>query len=532
MKVNPFTIPGALVIVAGVFISSGLFAQPQYPTHGKDIERLKTEIAGDPKNTELLMELAKLYGWEKDLPAAVETYEKVLAVNPDYLEARKKLVDFYSWVDKPGKSAEQIEVVLKREPDNAELMGKLANRYARTNRQKEAEAIYQKILEKDPGNVQARKGLADISRYSSHYDEAVRRYRDVLRYDVSEKEKLDVYEKVADSYYYAQDYGRAREYAQEALRLDPHDEVARERLRKIDEKFKPRVFNEFRDLKLKGDSHRVYNNAGFIQPTQDFTVTGTHKRYRWYHGAEADRYGFDAAHVELSKYLGEGLTLAVGAEAKFYNVDKARFDYYVRAVKDFVPGVHGDFLYEKETMDSEEKKLEQRVDRHSLSATYYANVNDWMTLNWNLGGSYYTKGNAFSDNASLTGYVRPIFHISKEPVLDLSYLYYRIFTFEKDRNPIEQFEYFSPRVYDVHAVELYYRQDLSERWTVAGGDTVSRIDEGDFAYTKNTYFGELTYKFGEDRRLSVRYLRGRHIHNASPTDYKDQELRVYFIYKF
>ena len=160
------------------------------------------------------------------------------------------------------------------------------------------------------------------------------------------------------------------------------------------------------------------------------------------------------------------------------------------------------------------------------------NVNDWLTLNGNLEGSYYTKGNAFSDNGRVSDYIRPILHLSKEPTLDLSYLYYRIFTFVKDRNDIEQFEYFSPRVYDVHAIELYYRQNVNEQWTVAGGENVSWIDEGDFAYLKNTFFGELTYKLGENRSVSVRYLRGQHVYNKSPTDYKDQELRVYATYKF
>ncbi|MGH7197294.1 MAG: hypothetical protein ACREH5_00940, partial [Candidatus Omnitrophota bacterium] len=249
-----------------------------------------------------------------------------------------------------------------------------------------------------------------------------------------------------------------------------------------------------------------------------------------------DRYGYDSAHAELSKYMGDGLTLAVGGEGKFYTVeDKARFDYYVRAVKDYLPGLRGDFLYEKETEDSDRDRLEQRVDRHTLSATFYSDITDTMSLYWNIEGSYFTRGNAFSDNGRLAGFVKPVLHISKKPVLDFSYLYYRIFTFVKDRNPVEQFEYFSPRVYDVHAAETYFRYDISEEWTVVAGDTVSWIDDGDDTdqpYVKNSILGELIYKFGEDRRISVRYIRGRHIHNASATDYKDQELRVFATFKF
>ncbi|MGH7198766.1 MAG: tetratricopeptide repeat protein, partial [Candidatus Omnitrophota bacterium] len=324
----------AIVLVAfglgagapGVFSQTGDKAaaneKPKRAGHAQDIARVKEQIAADPRNTELWMELGKFYGWDEDTENAVKAYEKVLEINPAHLEARKKLVDFYSWTDRPAQSAEQIEYLLEREPENLELMEKLSDRYRRLERYGDAEKLYRKILEKDPGNVKAQRGLGDISASSARYDDAIRRYREILPSAVSEKEKLDLYDRVADTYYYAQDYGKSREYAQEILRLDPDNEEALERMRKIEEHFRPRVFNDFRDVKLKGDSERVYNSAGFIQPTEVFTLTGTHKHYRKYdHEVVTDRYGYDSAHAEISKYLGEGLTLAVGGEGKFYTVE-------------------------------------------------------------------------------------------------------------------------------------------------------------------------------------------------------------------
>ncbi len=498
-----------------------------------EIDALKQKLQSDPKNTALWMELGKLYGWRKDLEGAVKAYEEVLRIDPAHLEAKKKLADFYSWVNEPAKSAAHIEHILEREPDNLDLMEKLANRYMRLRRREDAEAIYQKLLEKDPGNLKARQGLAEIAAYSSHHDEAARRYRDTLQYAVTEKQRIETYDKVADSYYFAQDYGRSREYAQEALRLDPENEEALLRLKEIDAQLRPRVFNDFRHTMDKGSSKRIYNNAGFVQPTEYFTVTGIYKHYRRQETDEPeDRYGYDGAHVELSKYFGDGLTTALGSTAKFYNDDKARFDYYFRAVKDYVPGLRGDFLYEKSTEDGDRKRLEQRVDRHSLSATFYSDITDYLSFYWNVEGSYLTKGNAFSDNGQFSGYVRPVFHLSKSPTLDFSYLYYRLYTLVKDRNPIEEFEYFATRRYELHAIELYYKQKISDQWTVAASDTVSWSDEGDDSYTKNTIMGELSYYFAKDRRIAVRYVKGRQVHHADKESYKDQEFRVFCAYKF
>jgi tetratricopeptide (TPR) repeat protein len=526
-------ISGKALLVLSVLLWGAALPAAAAPGDNDSIEELRAAALADPNNAERWEKLGKAHWAKKDLAAAASAYERVVALKPEDLAARKMLADFYSWSSQPEKSARELEHLLERDPGNLDLMEKLANRYVRLRQRAEAENLYRRILEKDPGNVKAHQGLAELSASSSRHEEAARRYQDVLQYAATNEQRIEAYDKVANSYFYAQDYGRSREYAREVLRLDPENEEALLRLKEIDEQLRPRVFNDFRHVLDKGGSKRLYNSAGFIQPTEYFTVTGAHKYFRrWEKDEVEDRYGYDGAHVELSKYFGEGLTAALGNTVKFYNDDKTRHDYYFRAVKDYAPGLRGDFLYEKSTEDGDRKRLEQRVDRHSLSATFYSDIADFLSFYWNLDGSYLTKGNAFSDNGQFSAFVRPVFHISKKPTLDFSYLYYRLYTLEKDRNPIEEFEYFAPRRYELHAIEIYFKHKISDQWTVAASDTVSWSDEGDDSFTKNTIMGELSYQFGKDRRIAARYIKGRHVHHADPEAYKDQEFRVFCAYKF
>ena len=503
-------------------------------THKQRIEELKAQLAKDPKNIDLLMELGKYCGWDEDLKGAVDAYEKVLAVDPNNLAAKKKLADFYSWVDQPAKSAQAIEDVLKVEPNNLELMAKLGDRYTRLKKYKEAEAVYRRILEKDPENLGAQRGLANLSSATSKYTQAVKDYLGILPRATTQKEKVDIYRRVADTYYYSRDYVKAKEYAQEALKLNPDDEDARRRLKTIEEYYRPRIFTDNRFQSFKGDSDRAIYDIGFEQPTEyGFTVMGIYRHYRWT-SADEDRYSYDSGLLELSRYMGDGLTVAVGGEAKFYSTDAATGDYYLRANKEFQPDLQGVFMYQKMREDDEPQKLYQHVDRHAISGTMYHDFNNWFSLNTNLEGRYYTQGDCYSDNFRLSGYISPVFHIiASKPTFDISYTYYRIGTVKKDRNPDETFEYYAPKRVDSHSVNFYFAHDFTPKLTIIAADTLGWINDVDNEwYLQHQFLTEIIFKITENQRLAGSFSHSRQVYNASSTTYKDEEWRIRYSYKF
>ncbi len=536
IRTNP---PKLLIgLLLGIFITAlggGAWntAESKSMEHDKEIDEVKKQIEKNPENAAFWMELGKLYGWDKNTPSAVAAYEKVLQIDPANVAAKKKLVDFYSWNGMPQESAKQAEEILKVEPENLEIMTKLSRRYLTLGEKKKAGEIFRRILQKDPQNIQAKMGLAALNELKFQHNQVIKNYLEILPSVATQKEKIAVYDRVAENYYYARSYGKAREYAKEALRADPNDKDALELLNKLGKRLKARIFTEYRNQKFKGDSHRQLYEVGFNQPREDGSViTGIYKRYVRTAIGE-DRYSYNEANFEWSQYYGEGLTVTLGGEIKFYEVDKTRFDYYLGAEKDFMPGLRGYFLYRKKTEDSDLSKLEQRTDRHSISSTFFQDINERLSLATNLEGRYYTKGNAFSDNFSVSGYVSPIIHISKEPILDVAYTYHRIFTGEKDRNAVEQFEYFSPRRFQTHAVTLYWTQELTKNFKIVGSDTVSWVDEpGLELYAQNTLLGEIIWSISGDQRISVRYIKTHNIHNGSETDYKNDELRVQYFIKF
>ncbi len=543
------------ILFSAFFILTGLFfcfgsppaagedvkpvSESKYGAHTKHVDELNEQLAKDSNNTDLLMELAKVYGWAKDLDSAVRTYERVLEINPDHLEAKRKLGDFYSWTRQPEKSLRMLEAVYAQEPDNLDVMKKLGDRYMRLKRYPEASALFSKILEREPDNQDAKRGLADIKSARSEHDDAIRAYQDMLQTAASEKERVELFDKVSDNYYYARDYGKAKEYAEEMLKIDPENKEAQGRLKRIDEYFRPTIFSEYKYQDYKGDQERSLLDVGYIQPTRSgITVTGVYHNYRRYEQEDktVERYGYDSGSLDLSKYMGEGLTVSVGTELKFYTTDAADFDYHLRAVKDFMPGLRGDFVYEKERQDTDFDRLRQHVDAHSVSGTMYHDWNDWFSLHSNLEGRYYTQGDAFDDNFRVSGYVSPVFHIIKrDPVLDVSYTYYRVFSFVKDRNAsdeAERFEYFAPRRFQRHSVTMYFVYDFTKQLRVVASDTVSWIDEDDADYVQNTILGELIYKISDDDRVSLRYIETHHVHNGSETDFKNNEWRVQASHRF
>jgi hypothetical protein len=164
----------------------------------------------------------------------------------------------------------------------------------------------------------------------------------------------------------------------------------------------------------------------------------------------------------------------------------------------------------------------------------YWDINKRLSLSSTLIASYFSEGDAPDDNLGLEFYFSPTYHILLEnPRLNLTYTYYKAFHARKDEPGGRDYEYYCPRRLDIHALTLYYRQKLGERWQLVLSDTIDFIDGDEFNHTiRNTGRAEVIYKINEDNEISVRFRKGKQIKNLTDDYYKDQRLTVRLTHAF
>jgi tetratricopeptide (TPR) repeat protein len=493
----------------------------------KEINTLSNELKKDPANIDKLLKLAQRYGWAKDEPKAIETYEKVLELDPNNLTAIKALKDFYSWNDRRSDSIRMMERIIKLEPDSPdiiELKEKLAYNYMWNDRQGDAIVLFEEVVKADPSRAETRKMLADLYSWNNRQAEALKEYLQIIDTIQVPKEKVDIYNKVADRYYADQSYSRARDYYERILEIDPENQDAQLQLEAIEKRLRPRIFTRFDLYEAKGGYERWVQTIGFNKLTEnDYGLSGFYRHYRRDEEGE-DRYRYHNWEFQISKPLNDTLTGFAGFGIKYYEPgDRVRPEFFLSALKSYRAGrLRSLTTYSKRVMDSSEDDLGQHVDRHSLAETIYWDINKRFSLSSTLIASYYTQGTTPNNNLGLEYYFSPTLHILEEPRLDFTYTYYKVFHLRKDLSGGRDYEYYSPRRLDIHAATLYYRQDLSDHWQFILSDTVDFLDGDEFNHTmRNSGRAELAYKINEDNSIRVRYIRSNQIKNKTGADTND-----------
>ena len=515
-----------LLFLISVFIiySPQTFSQVSKSLQNQ-ISVLNKELEKDPDNIEKLMELAQKYGWAKEGAKAIETYERVIELEPDNLEALKSLRDFYSWNDRSEDATRIMERIIELEPDNTDMKEKLAYRYMWDKREGDAIVLFEEVLREDPGRDKTRKMLADLYSWNNRQDEALAQYLRVIETIQVPQERVDIYDKIADRYYGARSYSKARDYYSRILEVDPDNEDAQLQLAEIDKLRQPRVFTRFDMYEAKGGYERWIQTAGFSKWTKDdYRILGTYRQYRRKEKGE-DRYRYHNWEFEISKQLNDTLTGFAGVGLKYYEAgSRLRPEFFLSTLKSYRSGrLRALTTYSKRVMDSEEDDLGQHVDRHSLAETIFWDINRHFSLSSTLIASYYTQGTTPNNNLGLEYYFSPTWHILEEqPRLDFTYTYYKVFHLRKDISPRRNYEYYSPRRLDIHAATVLYRQEFADRWRVTLSDTVDFLDGDDFNHTmRNTGLAEVAYNINEDNAIIVRYIRSNQIKNRTGSQTND-----------
>jgi tetratricopeptide (TPR) repeat protein len=133
---------------------------------------LKEAADADPKNLELLMDLAHCYLWTKQLDATIEVYRRILLINPDSAEADMIAGEALDAKGDNAGAVRQFQAAEKANPKEPNVHFGLAYLLWVQKRFDEATPEFEAELANDPKNSQALLYLGDTYVRQTQYEKA------------------------------------------------------------------------------------------------------------------------------------------------------------------------------------------------------------------------------------------------------------------------------------------------------------------------------------------------------------------------
>ncbi|OFV91993.1 MAG: hypothetical protein A3H28_16875 [Acidobacteria bacterium RIFCSPLOWO2_02_FULL_61_28] len=173
-----------------------------------------------PRDSGSLLILAQLYRVSGENTKAEETLKKAVALDPNSADANTQLALLY--VDL-GQYRAAIELLTKVTAQNADpqVLSSLAYAYEQVRDYKSAADAYGRALERDPENLAFRKALGQSLLYSQQYDRALEQFQVAVRANPRDAE---AFLRLSQIYRFQNKFDLARENLDKALDLSPDNQ--------------------------------------------------------------------------------------------------------------------------------------------------------------------------------------------------------------------------------------------------------------------------------------------------------------------
>ena len=146
---------------------------------------LKEAADADPKNLELLMDLAHCYLWTKQLDATIDVYRRILLIDPDSAEADMIAGEALDAKGDNAGAVRQFQAAEKANPNEPNVHFGLAYLLWVQKRFDEAIPEFEAELKNDPKNGQALLYLGDTYVRQTEYEKARGVLEESQKYDPS-----------------------------------------------------------------------------------------------------------------------------------------------------------------------------------------------------------------------------------------------------------------------------------------------------------------------------------------------------------
>ena len=141
-----------------------------------DIAFFNRVLLLDPKNVQVLYQLAETYRLAGNYVQAEAQYSRVLEIDPNFVAAWVSRGDNAMAMQLFGRAAEFFQKALELQPGSTSIKLKLSEAYVRNKQYAEAQPILEEILKADPQNATALTLLGDLLMGQEKFAEAVDAY--------------------------------------------------------------------------------------------------------------------------------------------------------------------------------------------------------------------------------------------------------------------------------------------------------------------------------------------------------------------
>jgi tetratricopeptide (TPR) repeat protein len=184
------------------------------------IKYLKLAHEINPKNIDVIQELALVYERIDELKLSTDYYKKFLEIEPFSGSVWLSLGVLYSSLDLHEKAIDAFDFAIAIRPNNIAALFSKANTCVNWGKHNEAIKTYQEIIEFDPTNVQAYTYIGECYEKLSYFKRSIFFFKRALSFD----------ENYADAWYglgiatFQQDLIKESiEYFQKAIAIDPEN---------------------------------------------------------------------------------------------------------------------------------------------------------------------------------------------------------------------------------------------------------------------------------------------------------------------
>ena len=149
--------------------------------YAKQIKDYQNKLSVAPRDTTLLLALARYYVSVPNLDSALGIYDRFMKLYPSIYGIRMERAKVLMWNGRSGEAAAEFRVISVAQPDNIEASLSLADCLVMNDvNMEEAENIFRRELTVHPDSIRPRIGYADALRKQGRYEEAQDQYKAVL----------------------------------------------------------------------------------------------------------------------------------------------------------------------------------------------------------------------------------------------------------------------------------------------------------------------------------------------------------------
>jgi tetratricopeptide (TPR) repeat protein/O-antigen ligase len=191
------------------------------------IEALNKSIMINPLSSPTRSYLAEIYIRRKEWEEASKQYKEILDLEPENQKAKVNLSYVQSQIGRGKSTPVPVEEL--------ELLFEKGERYVKDRDWNRAEETYGKIVNIAPGNTKALLYLGNIYFSQGKIEKAINQYKKIIEF--SPAFNIGVHNNLGLAYLELKRLDLAREEFQKVLQVDPGNELARRKLKEIDNKF-------------------------------------------------------------------------------------------------------------------------------------------------------------------------------------------------------------------------------------------------------------------------------------------------------